>query len=210
MARLLHLKATPRNEESRTMQLAAAFLDSYKEANPGDEIETLDLFTAALPEFDKLTAEGKYRIMRGLEHTAEEAVRWAEVEAVIEHFSSFDKYLLTCPMWNFSIPYRLKLYLDIIVQPTYTFAVDAAGNFSGLLTGRSLMLLATRGGDYGENSPAASLDFQIPYVQTIFGFMGISVMPPLVAQPLDLAGEEVCRQAMAEAMEQVKAAASAF
>jgi FMN-dependent NADH-azoreductase len=30
---------------------------------------------------------------------------------------SADAYLISVPMWNFSIPYMLKHYIDIVIQP---------------------------------------------------------------------------------------------
>lgn len=44
------------------------------------------------------------------------------VEDVIEQFTAADKYLFSLPMWNFGIPYKLKHYIDVIVQPGYTFS----------------------------------------------------------------------------------------
>ncbi len=92
MARVLHIKATPRGEESRTMKLADAFFEAYRAANPGDEIETLDLFKADIPEFDALAAEGKYRVMTGSDHSGEEAQRWQRVVEAAEPYRAAHGY----------------------------------------------------------------------------------------------------------------------
>ena len=52
MATILHIKASIRGDRSYSNQTAAAFLDSYSEAHPGDTVRTVDLAAAGLPEFD--------------------------------------------------------------------------------------------------------------------------------------------------------------
>lgn len=43
---------------------------------------------------------------------------------MIERFKGADKYLFSLPMWNFGVPCKLKKYIDVIVQPTYTASVE--------------------------------------------------------------------------------------
>jgi FMN-dependent NADH-azoreductase len=116
MAKVLYVQASPRAERSKSIQVADAFVKAYAAKHPSDKVETLNLFTANLPTFDGLTINGKYNIMHGKAFSPEEKKAWEAVVKVIEHFKSFDKYVLAVPMWNFGIPYRLKQYLDIIIQ----------------------------------------------------------------------------------------------
>jgi FMN-dependent NADH-azoreductase len=75
-------------------------------------------------------------------------------------------------MWNFQIPWYLKRWLDCVVQARLTFGVSEAG-YEGLLKGRACVILTTRDGMYGPGSPMESLDFQLPYLKHILGFMGL-------------------------------------
>ena len=89
---------------------------------------------------------------------------WDEVNDHIKHFDSFDKILVSSPMWNYSVPYPLKHYLDIIVQPGITFGYDPQKMIHiGLLENRTVQLMLTRSstppGDYG--------DFQLPYLRFV-------------------------------------------
>ena len=120
MAKLLYIKASPRGERSFSTRAADAFVAAYKNANADDAIEELDLFKAQIPEFDAAATEGKYAIMYGKEGSDASKAAWKRVVAVIDYFKSFDKYVLAVPMWNFGLPYKLKLYLDTIIQPTHT------------------------------------------------------------------------------------------
>lgn len=120
MNKLLYIKASPRSGRSHSIAVADAFIESYRKSHPGDEILTVDLFEKDLPGFDGLAVNAKYTILHGEEHTREELLAWRAVEEVIEEFKAANKYLFAVPMWNFGIPYRLKQYIDLLVQPTYT------------------------------------------------------------------------------------------
>ena len=124
MAKVLYIQASPRGERSYSTAAAEAFLASYREANPKDEIVTINLFTKELPPFDGNALQAKYNIMHGEEHSEQDRAAWRAVEAIIEEFKAADKYVLSIPMWNFGIPYALKHYIDLIVQPGYTFRFD--------------------------------------------------------------------------------------
>ena len=113
MAKLLYIQASPRGKRSKSNTVADAFVETYKQANPQDTVEVLNLYEEDLPAFDGLAVQAKYSIMHGKEHSSEEVAAWKAIEEVIEQFKSADKYVLSVPMWNFSIPYRLKQYIDL-------------------------------------------------------------------------------------------------
>lgn len=173
MARILHVAGSPRSTLAFSYRVAQAFIESYQQAHPGTGAETLDLFEADLPAFDAPAAAAKYAVLGGREPADHAARVWQRVIEIIDHFKTADLYVLSSPMWNFSIPYRLKHFLDIIVQPGLTFSYDPQKGYAGLVTGRPLVLALARGGNYprGENG-RHELDFQTPYLKSIFGFIG--------------------------------------
>src|SRR5271156_2705369 len=121
MSNLLHIQASPRGDRSASITVARQFIAAYQAAHPGDTVETLDLWSTELPEFDGPTQEGKYAIMNGQKFTPEQEYAWGDVVRVAEHFKSFDKFVFSVPMWNFSIPYKLKHWIDVITQPGLAF-----------------------------------------------------------------------------------------
>ncbi|MBN1788158.1 MAG: NAD(P)H-dependent oxidoreductase [Sedimentisphaerales bacterium] len=205
MKTLLYIKVSPRNNRSHSHKTASAFLSAYQQKNPQDKIETIDLFKLSLPEFDNSTAQAKYAIMHGEEKTTEQVKKWANVEETIQQFKSADKYLLSTPMWNFGIPYKLKHYIDIIVQPGYTFGFSEAG-YKGLAGGKPLCIIYARGGSYDENSP---MDFQKKYLDMIFGFIGFSEIKTIICQPT-LGDKETVEKAQDKAITDAKAIADEF
>lgn len=174
MTHVLHIQASPMGERSFSNRLAKAFLEAYATHHPGDSVETLDLWSTDLPSFDAVAASGKYKVMRGLPHTPEEGAAWARVIQAVDQLKAAGKVVVSAGMWNFSLPYRLKQYLDIVVQPGLTFSFDPEKGYSGLVTGRPVQLLLASGGEYPAGSAGAAWDFQKPYLELIFGFMGFT------------------------------------
>jgi FMN-dependent NADH-azoreductase len=183
MSAILYLQASPRQRRSHAIAVADAFLESHRTLHPNDEVVTLNIFTTHLPPFDGFAVQAKYSILHGQEHSEEERVAWNVIEAVIEQFKSADKYVLAVPMWNFGIPYRLKQYIDIIVQPTYTFSFSPTAGYKGLLVGKRAFIAYARGGEYPAGTAADALDFQKKYLECVLGFMGITDVRSLVVEP---------------------------
>jgi len=186
--RLLHVICTPRGLASNTGRVSNALLEALDQKHDDLVVTTLDLFKADLPSVAGRNIESKYMLMTGqtLDDTAKES--WRQIEKSIEQFLDADIYLLTVPMWNFGIPYALKYYIDAIVQPGYLFRYLADGRPEGLVTGRKMICVTSRGGDYSSGY-MKSFDFVETYLRAIFGFVGITDMHFINAQPMDISSE---------------------
>src|SRR5262245_27281355 len=121
MLRLLHIVATPREEESRTLQISETFLSSFFQKYPDWILDELNLGKESLPSLSMKNVSGKYVLLQGKEIFGSLREAWAEILQHIERFKTADLFLISTPMWNFSIPYMLKQYIDLIVQPKYLF-----------------------------------------------------------------------------------------
>ena len=146
MAKLLYIESSPRKKCSSSIAVASTFLDTYRKTHPQDQIEVIDLWHKELPPFDGDVIDAKYAIMHQQPHTPEQINAWKKVEELIAEFKSADKYLFSLPMWNFGIPYKLKHYLDLLVQPGYAFTITPQGEYQGLVTGKKVALVYSRGG----------------------------------------------------------------
>src|SRR4030042_4828540 len=193
MSKVFYIQASPRIERSYSIAVADAFVSAYKQANPKHEVMTINLFKKDLPSFDGLTVQAKYTILHGQKHSPEELAAWKKVEDVIAEFKSADKYVMAVPMWNFGIPYRLKQYLDIIVQPTYPFSFSPKEGYKGLVLGKPIFISYSRGGAYEKGSAAEAFDLQTKYLQLILGFIGFTDIRALVVEPT-LAGPDVAKK----------------
>lgn len=63
MNRLLHIIASPRGLQSRTLALSSSFLEEMTRKHPTFIIDELDLFTDSLPDMFSENAGGKYLLM---------------------------------------------------------------------------------------------------------------------------------------------------
>ena len=193
MSKLLYIKASPNEERSKSVAVADAFVEAYRQAHPDDEIASFNLFEREWPALDGLALSAKYTILHGLEHSAEESEAWKAVEAVIDEFKSADKYVLAVPMWNFGVPYQLKHYIDLLVQPGYTFSFSPEEGYAGLVTGRRALVVYARGGAYSDPQFAA-MDHQKPYVEQILGFIGFTDVQSIVIEPTLMGGPDVAQE----------------
>ena len=112
MSTLLYVESSPRKQRSASIAVARAFLEAYRAAHPTDTIDTLDVWSTPLPEFDGAVLSAKYAGIAGTELSVHEAHAWADIRALAARFTRADKYLFSVPMWNYSIPYKLKHLID--------------------------------------------------------------------------------------------------
>jgi FMN-dependent NADH-azoreductase len=208
--RLLYIQASPRGKDSYCIGVADAFIEAYKRKYPDDNIATLNVFDASIPNFDGLAVQAKYTILHGKSHSKEESQAWKDVEKVIEQFTSADKYVLAVPMWNFSIPYRLKQYIDILIQPGYTFSYNEDTGYQGLVVGKPMLVVYSRGGEYAAGSEAEVFDLQTKYIELIFKFIGFEDIRSVVVEPTLQSGPDVGTAKRQEAIGKIKEIAIDF
>ena len=209
MQTLLYIQASPRIERSHSIATANAFIDSYKQTHTEDQIQTINLFKEPLPSFDGLAVQAKYTILHGKQHSPEELQAWEKIETVIDKFNSADKYIMAVPMWNFTIPYRLKQYFDIIVQPGYTFSYDEQLGYQGLITDKPIFIIYSRGGKFS-GTDFEPFDLQKKYLEQILGFIGFTDIRSIIVEPTVAEGPGVAKEIRSEAIEKAIAQAKNF
>lgn len=215
--KLLFIEASPRKENSVSSRVANAFVDAYKQANPSHEVEHLPLFEIELPSF---SAEGANQKMdqivdmisggTGIEATGE----WAGVVQEIERLKSADKIIVSSPMWNFSIPFRLKQYLDIVCQPGLSFYVNAQGEYIGMVTDKPIQFVLASGSPYKVRFPLESdgtkTDFARPYLEHISRFIGFEDIRFIKIEPTGMLLPDDLEALINTRCEEAKAAAASF
>lgn len=195
---VLDLQAMPRGARSRTRRLHDAFFEALRLRAPDARIVTRDLVKDVdqLPAIDEWDVEAKFEVAYGSGRLDERgAARWEAVTRLTDELHGAGLVVISTPMWNFSVPWMLKRWIDAVVQARLTFEyVD--GSFQGLLAGRRAVILASRDGAYPPGSPWAGIDFQLPYLKHILGFVGITEVDVVVAEPMVLMGPEAGAQAL--------------
>jgi len=209
MATLLYIQASPRIERSHSIAVASAFVEAYRAGHPDDRIIEMNLFETDLPPFDLVAVNAKYNVMHGRGQSDEQQAAWDRTIAEIDRFKAADKYVFAVPMWNFSIPWRLKQYIDILVQPGLTFTIED-GRYRGLLEDKAALVVYARGGQYPAGTDLNALDHQKPYMETILPFIGITDISAIVIEPTLEQGPDTTAERQTAAMEKAKQLAQQF
>lgn len=209
MPRLLYIESSPRKKRSASIEVAKVFLNEFEKIHPTFEVNTIDLWQKELPRFDGDVIDAKYAIMHGQAQTEADRKAWRAVEQVIAEFKNADKYVISLPMWNYNIPYVLKHYIDVIVQPSYTFSFSPSEGYKGLVTGKPITLIYARGGAYGSGTGAEGFDFQKTYMETILKFIGFTDIRSIIIEPT-LASPEQKAASMEKAKQEAIKIAAGF
>jgi len=183
MSTLLYVEASPRKDRSASIEVAQSFVSTFLEKNTINTVENLDLWNTLLPPFDGDTINAKYRVMHGEDPTPEEIAAWDVITKITDQFKAADHYLFSSPMWNFSIPYKLKHYIDVISQPGLTWSFSPETGYEGLVTGKSATLVLARGGEYSSGPLVTAMDFQRNYLEMILGFIGFKDINTVLIEP---------------------------
>ena len=208
MSHLLHIECSPRKQRSASIEVARAFIDTWTARHPQGTVDTLDVWSAGLPEFDGVALEAKYAGLEGRARSADEARVWADIEALGQRFHRADVIVFSVPMWNFGIPYRLKHLIDAVTQKDTLFSFDERG-LLGLLGGRTMVTVAARGVALGDDFPAAVYDHQVSYMSMWARMVGITAVHNVTVDKT-LFGAEADAASRAQATAQAQALAQSL
>lgn len=180
MSKVLYIKANiKKEEESRTFKVSDSFIEEYRNDNPNDEIITLDLYKENI-DFLKPEDLGEIFGAKNEESRNNPILKYAY------QFAEVDKYVISAPMWNLSIPAILKAYIDYVSVTGITFKYTAEGPV-GLLKDKKAVHIVSRGGEYGD----APYEMGDKYLRTILGFFGIQDIKTIAVEGLDVVGADV-------------------
>lgn len=184
MATVLYITAHPLDESfSYSLRLGKAFLDSYREAAPDDQIHHLDLYKMEIPQIDNdvFSGWGKLRSGGEFDQLADvEKRKVGRLGELVDQFVAADKYVFVTPFWNFMFPPILKAYIDAVCVAGKTFKYTEQGPV-GLLKDKKALHIQARGGVYSEG-PAADLEFGHRYLSAIMQFFGVPEFEALVVE----------------------------
>ncbi|USG66226.1 FMN-dependent NADH-azoreductase [Brevibacillus ruminantium] len=181
MSKVLFIKANNRPaDQAVSVKLYQAFVETYKETHPNDEIVELDLFAENLPYYDNDKITAMFKAGKGMELTAEDQKHFELVSKYLNQFIEAEKVMIAFPLWNFTVPAVLHTYFDYLCQAGKTFRYTAEGPV-GLLDNKKVALLNARGGNYSQE-PMASIEMSVKYVQTLLGFLGVKDISTVIVE----------------------------
>ena len=171
MTKLLVIQSATRGTGSHSRKLVDEIVSRLSEL-PSFEIRTRDLVSTPIPHVTDQYVQAIRTPAASLTDAQRADLELSET--LVKELFWADVILLGVPMYNLGIPSTLKAYLDQVVRSGITFQSTPEG-LKGLLKGRRAYIVASRGGIY--DGPRVAADFQIPYLKTILGMIGIEVIP---------------------------------
>lgn len=193
MARLLVVSFLPKGPLSRTRRLLDAWLAKRRASEPALVVDEVDLVHTELPPVDGPVAMAKGSVAAGSLLAPTQQRAWEAITPWAEEFLAADEVAIAAPMWNFSLPYPVKHYLDVVVQPGLMFRYTAQGP-RGLCAGKPLTLVTTRGGVYAD---LPQVNFQSAYLRWLCEFIDCRY-GEIVAEGLDVRGPEAGDKILSE------------
>jgi FMN-dependent NADH-azoreductase len=121
---ILNIVTSPRKEQSVSTTIVDAFLSEYTEHVRDVIVDTLDIWQERLPEFDAEAINAKYKGVSGESMTPVETTTWSKIMELASRFQRADRIVMGVPMWNFSVPYKLKQLIDLSSQRNMLFTFD--------------------------------------------------------------------------------------
>jgi FMN-dependent NADH-azoreductase len=181
---------------SASRAVAAALADQ----NPGATIVRRDLAADPLPHADLTMLSGW--MTPAEQRSPEQVAAVVRSQQAIDELLAADLIVIGAPMYNFSIPSSLKAWIDHIAIAGQTFRYNEQGRPEGLVSGKKVIVLASRGGVYSEG-PMAAFNHQDTYLRAVLGFLGMTDLSVIDVERQKM-GPELAEQARAAAVGQIE------
>jgi FMN-dependent NADH-azoreductase len=195
MKTLLQINSSIYADDGQSTKLATRVVARWRAANPGGQIIVRDLAKDPVPHLDASRFDA-FRVAPD-ERTARQQAVVEYLDTLIAEIVAADVVVLGLPMYNFGVPSMLKAYFDHIARAGVTFRYTAEGAI-GLLTGKTVHVLASRGGLHS----GTSADTQTPYIRNFLAFLGLTDVHLVYAEGLAL-GAGPQRESLARAEAQI-------
>jgi len=191
-----------RNSVSR--QLTQKFVESWKKANPAGEVIEACLATTHLPLITDEWTLAAHSDPATLTPAQRETLSVSET--LVDELLAADTIVIGAPMYNLTVSAPLKGWIDQIVRIGRTVLYGPNGP-DGVLKGKKVVVLTSRGGSFRPGTPTAQYDHQEPYLRHILGFIGLTDITFIHAE--NQKPGELAEPSRAAAVEQLQRAAVA-
>jgi FMN-dependent NADH-azoreductase len=205
--RLLHIDSSILGQNSTSRELTRAITAQWRSNHPGTVVEYLDLAVDG-PSHLSIESLGFRQPSASADDLSDVQRRENAVsEALVSQFLAADVIVVGAPLYNFTIPSQLKSWIDRIAQAGRTFTYTDKGP-QGLAGGKTVIVASTRGGVYSTSEGGRAMEHQESYLQTVFGFLGITDIRFVRAEGLAM-GAQAKDAALTSAQHALKLASAA-
>lgn len=194
---ILHIDCSPR-PESHSRRLSAAIVEKLLEVAPGAGITRRDLGTEPLPH---ITADYAGALASPATLAAPPRGALDGPEALIREVEAADAIVIGTPMYNFTIPSVLKVWIDQILRVGRTMQSTPAGKV-GMLRDRPVFIGVASGGVFTGDA-ANQPDFLTPYLSLTLRGIGLKTQQFLAVQATAFLDGEKAERAREKALAEI-------
>ena len=170
MPHLLHMDSSADLTDSVSRRLTARFATGWSERGSDHVITRRDLHSDPLPHLPTNALHWAPRLREGQPVPAD-AERLQR--RLIDEVLAADVVVIGAPMYNWSMPSTLKAWIDYIQVGGLTSPFD---DETQPFVGTDVVIVSSRGGQYGPGTPGAGTDHEIPALRQALGAaLGMSI-----------------------------------
>lgn len=171
MTHLLQIDTSTRTDRSISRLLAKEFVEQWIAIDPESVVTYRDIGQFPIPHVTEKWLD-----------TAELPQVESNIDTVSELFLSNelvdellvnDRYLISTPILNFTIPSTLKSYIDLIIRNGLTVE-GTKHNPQGLLHNKKLLVIATQRNNYPHYNQDEAVKYFESYLRHIFKHIGVT------------------------------------
>jgi FMN-dependent NADH-azoreductase len=170
--KVLHIDSSILGDNSVSRALTHQIVEQYRASDPATTVDYLDLAKNAPTHLDSHSI-GFRAPPQATALTPRQVEENAISEQLVSQFLAADVVVIGAPLYNFTVPTQLRAWIDRIAQPGRTFGYTDKGPH-GLAGGKTVVIASTRGGVYSTSEGGRAMEHQETYLQTVFGFLGIT------------------------------------
>lgn len=193
--RVLAVNASGRSAASVTRQLSRDLIAALDDRYGNVDVTSRDL-ADGVPFVDQAWIEANFTPAES--RSAEQRETLAYSDSLVEELQQADVVVIGAPIYNFSIPAKLKAWIDMIARARLSFRYTENGPEGLLKDKKAYIVVATGGVPVG--SP---VDFATPYLRHALSFVGITDVEIIAAEKLNTQADDAMDAARARIAEVV-------
>ena len=188
---ILQLNSSIFGDDGQSSRLADEFVSRLRQKRRDVRVIRRDFAESPVPHLTRERFEAALTPLP--QRTREQGLDAAIADQLINELLEADTLVIGLPMYNFGVPSSLKAWFDHVARSGVTFRYTPGGP-EGLMTGKKVYVLATRGGVYS----GTDADQQTPYVKQFLSFLGMDDVEFIYAEGLAI-NEDSKTQSLASA-----------
>lgn len=199
MGKLLLVDACVSTHDSRTKQIAEAYIEEFTRECADIEVVRREVRKGTV---DSLTPEN----LSLRDDFIKEDDFSHDIFALAREIKEADHVVFAAPFWDLSFPAILKVYIENIMVVNLTFSVNGDG-FFGLCKAKNSAYITSAGGSIGQ------CNFGYDYIKGISNMIGLGDVSFVSAERLDIVGENpelILEEAKSKAREEARKVAKQF